>query len=387
MEASKTETEDIKNQEWSINSNTTEFNLLRITELINDATKGKGGINLKPFYQREYKFTRKDESLLIESILGGIPVPVIYLASNVKEVPNVFNVIDGQHRLMAIDRFLNNKFSLIGLEQYDKLNNKKFDELDITTKNTLMYQRSLVFRIIHIQDDPSLELEIFKRYNQGSNQLTGQEIRQVIFNSKFNELMIELLEKWKKIPHTKEIFNMTKVRFNNKSIHQEFYVMYSIYKNFSLEKNNTVQYGINEKNFSSTKYVDQIMPELKKVDDLTNEDLFRDFENVLKAFVSFLKKVYYDAEIKHPLSKAIFGRTDEARNYKMQVSILMIVFPVFCAIRNNEQYDLSLEDSKKEIAEKIKKGFINSEFPENKGSSTEPKLLIGTIEKILFEFQ
>ncbi|MBH7818011.1 DUF262 domain-containing protein, partial [Clostridioides difficile] len=82
----------IKN--WEIKSNTSDYNLDRIKYEIELGNECKGGINLKPFYQREYKFTRKDESLLIESLLGGIPIPVIYLASDTSKVPHISNVID-----------------------------------------------------------------------------------------------------------------------------------------------------------------------------------------------------------------------------------------------------------------------------------------------------
>src|SRR6056297_362998 len=109
--------EDVKLKEWEVLSNTSSLNLKTVCMEIDNADKNEGGINLKPFYQREYKFTRKDESLLIESLLAGIPVPTIYLASDTSKVPHISNVIDGQHRLMAVYRFIKNKFSLTGLEK------------------------------------------------------------------------------------------------------------------------------------------------------------------------------------------------------------------------------------------------------------------------------
>ncbi|MFL9515987.1 hypothetical protein ACKENX_07245, partial [Acinetobacter baumannii] len=38
-------------------------------------------IIVQPDYQREYRYTIADESLLIESIIVGIPVPPIFLAN------------------------------------------------------------------------------------------------------------------------------------------------------------------------------------------------------------------------------------------------------------------------------------------------------------------
>lgn len=60
-----------------------------------------------PDYQRKYVYDDKRASCLIESILIGIPIPVIYLA---EEEDNVYSVIDGQQRITSFVRY-NHKFS------------------------------------------------------------------------------------------------------------------------------------------------------------------------------------------------------------------------------------------------------------------------------------
>lgn len=234
----------IKN--WEVNSNTSDYNLDRIRYEIELGNKSQGGINLKPFYQREYKFTKKDESLLIESLLGGIPIPVIYLASDTSKIPHVSNVIDGQHRLMAVYRFLNNEFALTGLNKFTQLDGLFFKQLHPTIQNKLLYQISLTLEFIHVQDDPELELEIFTRYNQGTNPLTPQEIRHVVFTSIFNDWLVNKLDNWKDLKYMREIFNLSSKRFNDKSTHQEFYVLLGIYKNLT-EPNYGIKLSKNKK--------------------------------------------------------------------------------------------------------------------------------------------
>lgn len=68
-----------------------------------------GGIVLLPDYQRHYKFTIRKESSIIESILLNIPIPTIYLSQNTLKEVVFFNVIDGRHRLEAIQRFIEGK--------------------------------------------------------------------------------------------------------------------------------------------------------------------------------------------------------------------------------------------------------------------------------------
>ncbi|MBO5980557.1 MAG: DUF262 domain-containing protein [Bacteroidales bacterium] len=42
----------------------------------------RGKLNIQPSYQRQYVWDAKKASLLIESVLLDIPIPIIYLAQN-----------------------------------------------------------------------------------------------------------------------------------------------------------------------------------------------------------------------------------------------------------------------------------------------------------------
>lgn len=379
----------IKN--WEVNSNTSDYNLDRIRYEIQLGNENKGGINLKPFYQREYKFTKKDESLLIESLLGGIPIPVIYLASDTSKVPHVSNVIDGQHRLMAVNRFLNNEFALTGLKKFKQLDGLHFKDLHPSIQNKLLYQISLTLEFIHVQDDPELELEIFTRYNQGTNPLTPQEIRHVVFSSFFNDWLVSKLESWKNIKYMKEMFNLSSKRFNDKSTHQEFYVLIGIYKNLTApnysnpKKNHVIQAGINQDYYSSTSYVTEFMGFARKFDEIESQTLISECESFINKFSAFLKSVFYDTGLYYPLSKEIF-QVEKTRNYKMQTSILMIMTSVFNSIlENNIPY--SSESDKIKLKEVISQGFNASEFPTTTSSTTEPKFLVRTISTIINELE
>ncbi|EGQ79914.1 hypothetical protein HMPREF9094_1056 [Fusobacterium animalis ATCC 51191] len=60
-------------------------------------------LTLDPPYQRTFRWTKKDQSLLIESILLGIPLPPIYVF---QREDGVWEVIDGLQRTMTIISFL-----------------------------------------------------------------------------------------------------------------------------------------------------------------------------------------------------------------------------------------------------------------------------------------
>lgn len=376
----------IKN--WEIKSNTSDYNLDRIKYEIELGNQSKGGINLKPFYQRDYKFTKKDESLLIESLLGGIPIPVIYLASDTSRVPHISNVIDGQHRLMAVYRFLDNKFALTGLKKFKELDGLHFRNLHPTIQNKLLYQISLTLEFIHVQDDPELELEIFTRYNQGTNPLTAQEIRHVVFSSPFNDWLVEKVNEWKKIKYIRDIFNMSKSRFGDKTVHQEFYILLGIYKNIlspnysSNTKKFDIQYGINKDYYNSTSYITEFMSYARSLDEIDSKALIYEAESFISKFIHFLKEVFYSNGILYPLSKEIYQSERTVRNYKMQASILMIITPVFYWILENN-IDYSKSNIQAILINSISQGFNESEFPHTTSSTTEPKFLVRTISKII----
>lgn len=382
-------------KKWEINSNTSDYNLSRVRDEIKLGNEKKGGINLKPFYQREYKFTKKDESLLIESLLGGIPIPIIYLASDTSCVPHITNVIDGQHRLMAVNRFLNNEFALTGLKKFDKLNGFFFRQLHPSIQNKLLYQISLKLEFIHVQDDPELELEIFTRYNQGTNPLTPQEIRHVVLGSYFNDWLIDKVKQWKNTKCVRDILNINKKRFGDKSTHQELYVLFGIFMNLhkpnystnsdSQKKKHTIKIGINQDYYSSTDYIVEFMSFARKLDEIESQALIRSCENFVNNFISFLKIVYYDNGLLYPLSKEIY-QSAKTRNYKMQTSILMIMTSVYSYIDNKNLPYESYEDAQK-MRKVIYDGFNKSDFPTTTSSTTEPKFLVRTISTIIDDIE
>ena len=87
------------------------------------------GIILDPIYQREYKFTGKKESSIIESLILNIPIPVIYLSQDIEQDIIVFNMIDGMHRCKSIHRFVKDEYKLTGLKILKELNGCKFSTL------------------------------------------------------------------------------------------------------------------------------------------------------------------------------------------------------------------------------------------------------------------
>lgn len=139
-----------------------------------------------PDYQRNFVWSSKQSSLLIDSFLRGLPVPPLFFYIDEK---NRNLVIDGQQRLKSVVYFItgDEKFSrltgFIANKNPSPFLNKTFADLDNE------YQRKIkqsVLRVMCIQqlsprEDNTSAYHIFERLNTGGTPLKPQEIRNCVF--------------------------------------------------------------------------------------------------------------------------------------------------------------------------------------------------------------
>lgn len=147
-----------------------------------------GDLILDPIFQRRKVWDDVRSSRLIESVILEVPLPVFYLAEGNNSVEEV---IDGQQRLNAFFRFIDNEYSLRGLKALRSLNGKRFKDLDKTTQKLVRDSsiRTIVFRK---ESDDDLRFEIFERLNTGAVPLNRQELRNCVYRGQYNDLLIDL---------------------------------------------------------------------------------------------------------------------------------------------------------------------------------------------------
>lgn len=352
------------NNDWKVESTASAKTIYDVVNEITKGINGTGGIKLDPDYQREYKFSVSDESLLIESLLIGIPIPIVYLSSDISKMPYISNVIDGQHRLRAIYRFVNNKFALKGLEKLSEFNDRKFEDLPVDVQGIILYQCSLSFENIHVQNNPDLEMEIFKRYNTGTHPLSRQEIRHTVYRSEINDWLNREIEFYYKSDSIfKDIYNMTKKRFSDKTAHENIQTMLYI-----------LEYGLESKYETSPEYAEEFMKKNTKT--INQEERIQKFSCLLDTVNKFYEKLYRQYGIKYPFSKEIYGV--ESRNYKVQIPILMIITDFMRKLieqRINLEAEPIIDIILKVISIVMRDSYLENNF---KGSSTRPELLLET---------
>ncbi len=150
----------------------------------------KEQIIMNPDFQRNETWEKKQKYELIESILMGIPLPLIYLTEN-REGKLI--IIDGRQRLTTLFEFLDNKFKLNKLRILHKLNDSYFKDLEPKLQANLEdYQ--LISHIIKPPTPDRIKFDIFDRVNRGGTPLNNQEMRNAIYQGESTKLLKKLSE-------------------------------------------------------------------------------------------------------------------------------------------------------------------------------------------------
>lgn len=183
------------------------INLYRNDELI-----------IRPEYQRLFRWSDRQKTSLIESILLGIPIPPIFVA---EDENGIWELVDGLQRISTIISFfgeLKSDISKIweeenGEDDYEEekiigLNFWKLEEgdliqelegFDVNTlpkKYTINLKRAVCrVEILRGESNTAMKYELFKRLNSGGSKLTPQEIRNAVYrgiNPDINILISDL---------------------------------------------------------------------------------------------------------------------------------------------------------------------------------------------------
>ena len=192
-----------------------DFPLSTLKEMVDD-----GDIIPNPEYQRDYVYTDKQASKLVESVLMGIPIPTIYLCV---EEDNTYSVIDGQQRITSLVRYLKNDFALNGLQELNELNGKCYKDLSKDIQKKL--KSSSLSTISLLKQSTALKYEIFARLNQGAVKLNPQELRNCIYRGTFNKMLDDIAAT---NPHLHNLFHDD----NNRKSYQERILRFFALRNY-----------------------------------------------------------------------------------------------------------------------------------------------------------
>lgn len=147
-------------------------------------------LQLDPEYQRNEVWTLPQKRELIESLLIGIPIPVIYIFENEKGIKQL---VDGRQRISTIISFMNNEFVLKDLDLLSEFDSKKFKDLEPIYQSKLERYQLLVY-VIEPPTPEVIKYDIFDRVNRGGTQLNNQEMRNALYFGAATKLIKDLSE-------------------------------------------------------------------------------------------------------------------------------------------------------------------------------------------------
>ena len=128
---------------------------------------GYGGkLNIRPIYQREFVYGEKERNAVIDTVMKGYPLNVLYW---VKSDDGTYEVLDGQQRTISICEYVKGLFSIDGLFFHSPPD-------DVKEK---FYEYELMIYIC--EGSHSEKLAWFETINIAGMVLSQQEIRNAIF--------------------------------------------------------------------------------------------------------------------------------------------------------------------------------------------------------------
>ena len=154
-------------------------------------------ISVSPAYQRQFRWDDERCSELIESLLLGIPIPNLFMATNDEDL--TWEVVDGVQRLSTMVKFagddqlrqrlgLGDSLRLVDLQKLKAFDGYTFGELPSAVRQHFN-TRPLKVVTLNDKSDKILRIDLFERLNTGGVELTDQEIRDCVFYGEFSDML------------------------------------------------------------------------------------------------------------------------------------------------------------------------------------------------------
>ncbi|MCY4418279.1 MAG: DUF262 domain-containing protein, partial [Cytophagales bacterium] len=150
---------------------------IKISEIVKDYKDNleegvlgfSGKLDIRPPYQREFVYKDKQRDAVIDTVIKGFPLNVMYWA--VRD-DGSYEVIDGQQRTISIAQYVDGQFSV----EYNR-SPLFFETLPDVKQKILDYELSIYF----CTGTPSEKLDWFRTINIAGERLTPQELRNAVY--------------------------------------------------------------------------------------------------------------------------------------------------------------------------------------------------------------
>lgn len=268
----------LKSQRRTVDFDTFDIQLQELLRMLESEE-----IWVAPAYQRKFRWGADRCSQLIESILLGIPIPSLMMATNEN---NTWEVVDGVQRLSSIAKFagpqelrdklrVGDALVLSDLQKLSKFNGMGYRDLPAHLQ---LHLRTRPLKVITLNDksDSVVRYDLFERLNTGGVALSPQEIRDCVYQGGFAQKLEELA----RLRDFGEVVKLTKRQQEDGTAEEcvlRFFAFLDRYKQFD---------------HSVTDFLNSYMEDANKnFDYLKNENIFRGtFAELSAAFPDGLRR-------------------------------------------------------------------------------------------------
>lgn len=249
---------------------------------------------LAPEFQRNSVWKLEQKRELIESLLMGIPIPVIYVFENEQGIKQM---VDGRQRTSAIIDFMNGKFALEKLSMLPNFDGFRFKDLPPLYRSKLERYQLLVY-VIEPPTPERVKYDIFDRVNRGGTQLNNQEMRNALYSGPATQLL-------KKLSQLSSFKNATGNSVQTTRMRDQYLILRFLA--FYLLRTGAVSFNYRS---NLDEFLAFIMRYLNKTDTATHEQLSRVFDDAMQRAYSVLGEDAFRFPItnahRRPVNMALF---------------------------------------------------------------------------------
>ncbi|HGF5057903.1 TPA: DUF262 domain-containing protein [Vibrio parahaemolyticus] len=336
---------EIYEQQKTVDFDTKEYTIeLLVNKYLNGIDEDENDIYV-PEYQREFVWSEVGQSALIESIVLGLPIPVIFLAEN---SDGRLEIVDGSQRIRTIVSFISNELSLVGLKKLKNLNEVTFSELPKARQRKIL---NTSIRMIVLSESANEEVknDLFERINKGSDLLRHMERRKGSHPGEFTDFIYDYAKANKTLLNKIAPLSKTVAK---RQEHEELVLRflalvdsYPNYPKFSYSITSTLDEYIESKNKTITK--DEIAAKKMRLDKMLK---FVD-ENFINGFSSkegyVISRMFFEA-LSVGVAKTLHDRPDFTLAKKIDPG-MWLNKPEFKSLISGKQRTHSPESIKQRI--------------------------------------
>jgi hypothetical protein len=150
-------------------------------------TQFREGLFYIPDYQREFVWRIEHQCRFIESVVLGLPIPMMFVA---EMEDGRLEIVDGAQRIQTLESFQNGDLELSKLTQLSALNGFSFDDLPLPQQRKF---GTRALRIIVLDESTTMDVrqEIFNRINTSGVRARPAEVRRGAYGGPLMSLVAE----------------------------------------------------------------------------------------------------------------------------------------------------------------------------------------------------